>query len=275
MDLAWSIVLVTVVLVSGVLAGVLWRRSAAAKQHELDQAYARLNVAEAELRAVQAHRHELNASLAAIGAAHRLLTNGSLLDQARRASITDMVDSELARLQRLSHGRLDPMAVSLADEVVVPLDRLIERLVVAHDVRGTRATWEPSGAAVLADADDVATALNVLLDNAVKHGADTVSVSVLPLRDMVEVEVSDNGPGLAPGLGAEIFEWGARGEGSSGTGIGLSVARDLAQRHGGYLALRSSDGRGTTFVLGLPRAVPGAATELGVDGERHEAARVS
>jgi signal transduction histidine kinase len=49
-----------------------------------------------------------------------------------------------------------------------------------------------------------------------------------------------------------LFEWGARGPGSRGQGIGLNVAWSLAESQGGYLHLRDTSGPGATFVVGLP-----------------------
>jgi two-component system sensor histidine kinase RegB len=65
--------------------------------------------------------------------------------------------------------------------------------------------------------------LEVLLDNAFRHGAGRVTVTVEPYGDAVLLEVMDDGPGFAPG---------------SGQGTGLSLATDLVQRAGGSLLVR-------------------------------------
>ena len=95
---------------------------------------------------------------------------------------------------------------------------------------------------------------NVLLDNAAKHGRSEAEVAVELDGNYVEVAVHDDGPGVDPSLRTGLFEWGVRGASSSGQGIGLHVARDLAQQQGGYLRTRHVAGGGATFVLGLPLA---------------------
>ena len=76
-----------------------------------------------------------------------------------------------------------------------------------------------------AQPDAVAAVFNVLLDNAAKHGRSEAEVTVEPHGNYVEVAVHDDGPGVDPSLRTRLFEWGVRGAGSSGQGIGLHVAR--------------------------------------------------
>ena len=80
-----------------------------------------------------------------------------------------------------------------------------------------------------AQPDAVAAMFNVLLDNAAKHGRSAAEVTVEPHGSYLEVAVHDNGPGVDPSLRTRLFEWGARGAGSTGQGIGLHLAHDLAQ----------------------------------------------
>ena len=70
--------------------------------------------------------------------------------------------------------------------------------------------------------------------------------------DGVEILVKDNGPGIAEDILDQIFEpfFTTR---SGGTGLGLAVVRAVIQSHRGDIQVRSSPGRGTTFVLKLPR----------------------
>ena len=71
--------------------------------------------------------------------------------------------------------------------------------------------------------------------------------------------VRDSGPGIAPELLPKLFTRFARGEGSQGLGLGLYLARGIAEAHGGTLTVDSTPGKGTRFVLALP----------GLDGTRH------
>jgi signal transduction histidine kinase len=73
----------------------------------------------------------------------------------------------------------------------------------------------------------------------------------------VVVEVQDNGPGVPEDAREKIFEvfYSSRG---GGTGLGLPIARQIVERHGGQIGLESVEGKGTTFWIRLPRRHPGA-----------------
>jgi len=132
------------------------------------------------------------------------------------------------------------------------LDDVLRRLVVAQQAQGRSVSWEPSGATVVGRADDLTEALHVLLDNAAKHGRSSkTAVDVRQHDGIVEILVSDLGPGICPELRAHVFEWGTRGYGSRGHGIGLSIARDLVQQQGGSLVLDNSPQTGATFIVGV------------------------
>jgi signal transduction histidine kinase len=75
---------------------------------------------------------------------------------------------------------------------------------------------------------------------------------------MVEIQVTDDGPGIPDDVKAKIFDWffttKPPGE---GTGLGLAVSREILQAHGGNLRLEDTPGGGATFVLEIPRERPG------------------
>lgn len=95
---------------------------------------------------------------------------------------------------------------------------------------------------------------NVLL-NAVQaiEGKGEISVSTRSADDAVEIEIADNGHGIAPENLDRVFEpfFSTRGVGQ-GMGLGLAVAYHLLKRHGGSIAAASEVGKGTRFVLRLP-----------------------
>jgi two-component system, OmpR family, sensor kinase len=66
------------------------------------------------------------------------------------------------------------------------------------------------------------------------------------------VRISDQGPGIAPEVLPHVFERFQRGSGSTGLGLGLYLAHELATAHGGSLSVESEPGRGSTFTLTLP-----------------------
>jgi signal transduction histidine kinase len=101
-------------------------------------------------------------------------------------------------------------------------------------------------------------AIGVLLDNALRHGAGTVSLAARLGDGTVVIEVSDHGSGVPDDLAGHIFERGVSGGGS--TGVGLALARALVDADGGRLELSTK--RPATFTVFLP--VPRADAVLGI-----------
>lgn len=93
--------------------------------------------------------------------------------------------------------------------------------------------------------------LDVLVDNALRHGAGDVDIRARGLRGAVTVSVTDQGPGIADPVA--VFE--RRRSAGGGTGIGLALARRLTEAEGGRLRLRAGTG-GTSFEVTLPTADP-------------------
>jgi signal transduction histidine kinase len=211
----------------------------------------RLEQAEAGARAERARLHELRATVAGLGTASRLVHHDSTVAPARRRRIEDMIDSEMERLQRLLSDAGSGPAVA------VDLDATIAPIVDRHRTRGYPIDWDPTGHWVIARADDVAEVVNVLLENSFQHAPHArVSIRTRRAGTVVEIAISDTGPGISRNLRPSIFEWGERGRSSSGSGIGLTVAQQLTADLGGYLRLVDSSSPGTTFVLGLPAKEP-------------------
>jgi signal transduction histidine kinase len=118
------------------------------------------------------------------------------------------------------------------------------RRIVATGTRGLIALATPSG---------LSQVLATLLENSLLHGAGTVTVSTRSTGISLVIEVTDEGPGVPPDLGARIFERSVSGR--RGTGLGLAVARELAETDGGRLELIQQ--RPPVFALFLSSAETG------------------
>jgi signal transduction histidine kinase len=160
-----------------------------------------------------------------------------------------MIRAELGRLERLLTEGWG------SDTGLVDLDETLDVVLESHRARGRTIECQPCGARVHGDRDDVAAVLNILLDNAGKHGGGRPSrVDVSRDSDEVRIAVCDEGPGVPEEHRDHIFDWGARAGAAPGQGIGLHVARRLVSRHGGSLSLAHQDARGSSFVVRLPAA---------------------
>jgi signal transduction histidine kinase len=99
--------------------------------------------------------------------------------------------------------------------------------------------------------------LSNLIDNASKYSPEGVAIDVV-LRegDEVELEVSDNGPGIAEEVLPhvfDVFDQGAPSPGSAGLGMGLGLCKRIVELHGGSVAaLANPSGNGATFRIRLP-----------------------
>lgn len=142
------------------------------------------------------------------------------------------------------HALLDLDEVVLAD-----VHRLRTRGKVAVDAR------DVSAAQATGDAVALGRAFRNLLDNAERHAAEMVTVSMADNGQEIRVVVSDDGPGVAIADRDRIFERSARADESrsrdgGGRGLGLAIARDIVAAHGGTLVLE--DSAGATFAVRLP-----------------------
>lgn len=119
-------------------------------------------------------------------------------------------------------------------------------------------------------------ALRNLLENAGRYGGGEVSLALRRTADQAELRVSDRGPGVPEAMRQRIFEAFFRlpghAEQAGGAGLGLSLVKQIAQRHGGSVRCeaRELDGErgGSVFVFSLP--VPAPARRLPADGQRPE-----
>jgi signal transduction histidine kinase len=213
--------------------------------------------------------HELRTPLFALGGFLELLADEDL-DEATRRDFLESARGQVDRLTRLAGdlldlSRLDADQVGSASE---PID-------LAETVAGLAAEFGPvadgSGHVIsvavtddvlaLGDGEQVLRIGRSLVENALRH---TPAGTRIELRaaiwvDRAELSVHDDGPGIPETEQERVFDRFFRGESSSpeGSGIGLAIARGLAERMGGGIELRSQPGS-TTFTLVLKRA-PAAA----------------
>jgi len=147
-------------------------------------------------------------------------------------------------------GRFVP--VDLDDAAFREVRRVEERGRVVLDVGGV------SGAQVVGDPARLARVVRNLLDNAERHAAGVVAISLLEAGVDAVLTVADDGPGIDPAAAGRVFErFGridqSRSEATGGAGLGLAIVREIVEDHGGTVTLVSGNG-GATFEVRLPLA---------------------
>jgi signal transduction histidine kinase len=254
------------------LAGLLGRLVAGAVQNI--RAYEAERRTVEELRRLSALRadfvslvsHELRTPMAAvIGAARTLQQRWRELAPEQRDSFLDLIGGETGRLATLISDVLDTSRIDAGTFSFrfsnVEVARLVQDVVataqLGQDEVRLRADVREPLPRVRGDSERIRQVLTNLIDNAIKHSpaGDEVEVRVYGEDGRVRIDVRDHGPGIAPEDQRLIFEKFGRvttGSVQPGTGLGLYIARSIAEAHGGTLDVSSAPQRGATFTLDLP-----------------------
>ncbi len=216
--------------------------------------------------------HELGRPLGALRSAIHALSKGAAQDAQLLHDLTVGMDEETIRLQRVVedlahlHDR-DLGAFELQRESLPLHDWLLKVLSPWEQAAQEKhLRWEVALPAELptiqADPLRLAQVIGNLTDNAIKYtpSGGAVAISAGQEGDQVWLRIADGGPGISPeeqGLIFTPFYRGGQGRRiKQGMGLGLSIARDLAEAHGGRIALQSAPGQGSQFILWLPLNLP-------------------
>jgi len=213
---------------------------------------------------VQDVAHDLRTPLTSIkGASQNLLDGmaGPLNDSSRE--YIEIVGDQAERLIGIVNWLVDAIRVSLdpveLKTTPVEIDRLAKRVVRGlrpiADEQEIALTVETEPAGALVDPDKLLLVLENLVGNALKFtdSGGKVSVSVKSIERTVEISVADTGIGLSPDEVDHVFDRYYRSSHPrGGSGLGLSISRELVRLHGGDVAVTSEEGKGSTFVVTLP-----------------------
>ncbi|MGQ3054101.1 MAG: sensor histidine kinase [Roseateles sp.] len=210
--------------------------------------------------------HQLRTPLAGLKSQTELAleaTTDPVLRQRLERVLLSAVRSARLVSQLLVLARAEPEAVAAQGWQAVHCDRLV-REVAAEWVPRALAAGCDLGVDIVNEGQRVQgvelllrEAVVNLIDNALRYagaGA-TITVRLRRAGDDVWLDVEDNGPGLAPGLGERAFERFVRGATTGeGCGLGLAIVREIAERHGGSAALLPAAPQGCIARLVLPAA---------------------
>jgi signal transduction histidine kinase len=228
----------------------------------------------AQLRAdfVSNVSHELRTPLAQIRMFAETLLLGRVRSDDERRRGLEIIDKEA---RRLSHLVANILAFSRAErngtrlnieptELSPQLSEVLDAFAPLASAKGVTIRGEPVGDVVAeVDASAVRQIILNLLDNAVKYGPEgqTVTVGMEQAVGRVKLWVDDEGPGVPREKWTDIWKPFSRlnrenENAVAGTGIGLSVVRELATQHNGRAWVEDSPGGGARFVVELPAAAP-------------------
>ncbi|MCC4118551.1 histidine kinase [Aromatoleum toluclasticum] len=255
-----------------------------AYSHELEEKSRALEEATSELRAANERlkeldrlkddfmssvTHELRTPLTSIRAFSEMLLDDPKIDLKDRMRFLGIIVSETERLTRLVNQVLDMAKIESGHAEWHNTD-IDMRELVGHAVETTEQLFRDRGAVLeldlpdqaphlRADHDRVLQVLLNLISNAAKFVPDDAGVARVRLSceaGQLRVDVSDNGPGIAPGQLGVIFEKFRQGGDErsrpQGTGLGLPISRQIVEHFGGRLWVQSRPGEGATFSFVLP-----------------------
>ncbi|MDP1687110.1 sensor histidine kinase [Hydrogenophaga sp.] len=249
------------------------------KSQSLERATAELREANEQLKSLDRMKddfmssvtHELRTPLTSIRALSELMRDDASMDAAQRQRFVGIIVAETERLSRLVNQVLDMAKIESGQaewhDTEVDMKSLLEQaastMTAPLQERGIRLVLEvPARVRPLhADADRLMQVVLNLLSNAAKYAPRDTGRVLLSLKDSeegVEVEVQDNGPGIAPDQQAMVFEKFRQVSGDAhyrpgGTGLGLPISRQIVAHFGGRMWLRSTPGQGAVFGFSMPR----------------------
>lgn len=213
--------------------------------------------------------HELRSPLTSVkGFTATLLAKWERFNDEQKRVMLETVNADADRVTRLLADLLD---VSRIDAGRLELHRQVVDLeqAVRKAFNGRIASGEPEARFVLhqrgalpemwADPDKVDQVIGNLVENALKYGAGTVTVTISGSPAGAEVTVSDEGEGIPKEMLGRVFtKFWRRGDGGrrSGTGLGLFITKGLIEAHGGEITAGRAASGGAEFRFTLPAGVP-------------------
>jgi signal transduction histidine kinase len=230
-------------------------------------------LAEAQMNFVANVSHELRTPLTVIrGAGHNLLRGiarePQQIEQYSRLILehTDQLTEMVEQVLGLSGAK---KSQSAALRQPVALGEVLNDAInaTAHDIRAAgceiQVEFPPSLPSISADASALRRVFQNLISNAAKHASQGRWIGITAVADedsqtpTVEIQVSDRGPGIPESELTHIFRpffrgTAAQAQQTRGSGLGLSLVKEIVESHGGNISVVNNNGQGATFTIRLP-----------------------
>lgn len=210
--------------------------------------------------------HELRSPLTSVkGFTATLLAKWDRLTDRQKTFMLETVNADAERVTRLisdllGASRIEAGSVELRRRVV-DLPEQARKVLAGQVIAGEpedRFRLEIRGSLpqMWLDGDKIEQIMGNLVENALRHGAGTVSVVIEPHEGGAAVSVRDEGGGVAPEAVLRVFRQFWRGGRRGGTGLGLFIVKGLIEAHGGAITINRAPNGGAEFRFTVPAGVP-------------------
>lgn len=207
--------------------------------------------------------HELRTPLAI------LKSDTEILSRATRPSnefVHEIAASNLEEIERMEHIVENLLALARSEHAVPHPEEQIDVAAVARHIvkkleriaqeRGIRLTYKGAPSLPIRGGNDLDRALMNIVQNSLDHtGRDgSIVVSAQKDKERAHIIITDTGSGIDAKNLPHVFERFYKGEGGHGSGLGLSLVKEIVERYGGTISLASKTGKGTIVNLHFPHA---------------------
>ena len=212
--------------------------------------------------------HELKTPLTSLALSAELLARGASTLDAQQRELVDAINEDLHRLRALANDLLDLARGEMAAITVqsVPLDvaPLIHAVVRGFALQAgqkhisLQESVNGDNITIRADPVKLSWVISNLIANALRYTPEGGSIQVTSARAAggLRLRVTDTGPGVPPELRQHLFErfaqWNVKGMAPGSAGLGLAIAKEIVEAHGGRIFVDNAPERGTCFTVELP-----------------------
>ncbi|MGB7087372.1 MAG: ATP-binding protein [Phormidesmis sp.] len=170
--------------------------------------------------------------------------------QRLRELVNDLLD-----LSKIESGKIDMEQIATDPKQII--DKAIELLKIQAEDKNIEVTSVIASnlGHVNADANKVTWVLTNLIANAIRYANQKIEITARPHGTWVSIAVTDDGPGIAPAYQKKIFDKFVQVKTEKdvgGSGLGLSICREIIKAHGGTIWVESTSGKGSKFTFTLP-----------------------